>query len=118
MLHLRSHPVLSLVLAVLIGLTGLTLGHARGQVRTGETVVLCTGAGAVVVTLDARGNPTGPAHICPDMALALLMGVAVDAPLVPAAGLLRGDSLVDLATLPSQPVTLPLGEPRGPPSLS
>ena len=118
MLRLRSHPVLSLVLAVLIGLTSVTLGHARGQVRMGDTVVLCTGSGAVAVTLDKDGNPVGPAHVCPDMALTLLAGVAADAPVLPAAVLSGGERLAALSAIPPRPADLPLGEPRGPPSVS
>lgn len=118
MLRLRHTRLLPVLLSVLIGLTSLTLGHARGQARMGETVVLCTGSGAVVVTLDAEGNPTGPAHICPDMALALMAGVAAASPALPDARLVRSERLVVATALPPQPVTLPLGQPRGPPSLS
>ncbi|MFM2356854.1 MAG: hypothetical protein RLZZ528_2590 [Pseudomonadota bacterium] len=118
MLALRALRLLPLLLSVLIGLTGFTLAQARGQARMGESFILCTGAGAVVVTLDANGNPTGPAHVCPDMALALLAGVAAAAPVLPVARLARSERLVATRAIASSPVSLPLGEPRGPPSLS
>jgi hypothetical protein len=118
MLALRSLRLLPLLLSVLIGLTGFTLAGARGQTRTGESVILCTGAGALVVTLDAEGNPAGPAHVCPDMALALLAGVAAGPPVVPAARPAGSEALTPAPAGPGAPVSLPLGEPRGPPSLS
>lgn len=70
--------MLSALVAVL-ALTGVTLAKARGTTRIGgQVVVLCSGQGFVQIELDDRGNPVGPAHICPDMALAAL--AAIDQP--------------------------------------
>lgn len=65
---------LHLALILCLALTGIGLGVARGTVAVGGQVVLCTGAGVVVVDHpDAQG---GFPHICPDMALSLLAAVA------------------------------------------
>lgn len=64
-------------LILLVALTSIGLGTARGTVLLGREVVLCTGHGVVVMRL-----PDDPAssrtHICPDMALSLM--TALDAP--------------------------------------
>jgi len=69
-MSLRRHNIASLLLAILIALTSVTMAVARGQMRDATgTMVLCTGAGAVTVQVDANGEPVGPAHICPDCAI-------------------------------------------------
>lgn len=72
MMHRALRPFLGLLLALVMAATSLTMAVARGQARVAGEIVICTGMGISVVTVDAEGNPTGPAHICPDMALALL----------------------------------------------
>lgn len=115
MIRLRSASFLGLWLSLVLALASVTLAHARGQARIGDTFVLCTGGGAVTVTLDAEGNPTGPAHICPDMALALMAGVAAMPASVPVPQVTsHAEQEAFVATL-AAPVTLPVGEPRGPP---
>jgi len=85
-----------LALILLLVLTGVTLGHARGQTSVAGQVVLCSGG--VIVTVEMPEE--GPRQIvCPDMALALLAGTAAEPPPVlapdragaaqPAAHLLR-----------------------------
>ncbi|WP_295043718.1 hypothetical protein [uncultured Paracoccus sp.] len=68
---------LSLTLILCLALTGIGLGAARGTVLLGGQVVLCTGAGVVVVD-----HPDAPrqTHLCPDMALSLLAATAVVPP--------------------------------------
>lgn len=61
-------PRLSLVLLML--LTSVALGMARGQVRAGGELVLCNGSAVVIVT--TPGGDPGHAHYCPDMATGLL----------------------------------------------
>ena len=70
---------LALFLAACLALTAHVAAAARGQVA-GEQAVLCTGAGVVVVYLDAEGTPTGPPHYCPDCSLHLLDAPAGFAP--------------------------------------
>lgn len=68
--------LLRLSLVVLLLVTSVALGAARGQLRVGEELVLCTGSAVIVVTRpDSSG---GHAHYCPDMAAGLL--VALDVP--------------------------------------
>lgn len=68
--------VLRLVLILCLTLTGVGLGIARGTVQSDGQVVICTGEGVVI-----RHIPGAPgkakAHICPDMALSLLIAPAM-----------------------------------------
>ncbi|KUF12190.1 hypothetical protein [Pseudoponticoccus marisrubri] len=81
-------PLAGLALALMLVVTSLTLSAARGQAAPVGEMVICSGGFAVSVPVDAEGNPTGPAHICPDCALSLMMAVAQNAALpVPAAAL-------------------------------
>ena len=76
---LRS--VLILTLALATAAMGVAAAAARGQVRAGgEILVLCSGAGLVQVPRDATGAPSGPAHLCPDLAPGLLAALADSAP--------------------------------------
>lgn len=73
---------LAALLILLVALTSIGLGTARGTVRLGDEVVLCTGHGIVVTRLPAgEGGPR--AHLCPDMALTLLAGMAGPAAALP-----------------------------------
>ena len=70
MILLRS--ALFVCLAVVVALTSVALGQARGQMRMGDRVVICSGAGPVTIEIDAQGNPVGPGHVCPDCALSVM----------------------------------------------
>lgn len=74
----RPVPLL-LILAVM--LTSIGLGAARGTIRQGTEVVLCTGHGVVVTRLPDGGE--GQARICPDMALSLLAVIGLPDPALP-----------------------------------
>ena len=65
-------PVIGLCLALMLALTSGAMAVARGQTMAAGTIVLCTGTGPLAVSVDADGQPVGPAHICPDCALSLL----------------------------------------------
>jgi hypothetical protein len=70
-------PFVAIILALLVTLTSQQMAVARGQAAVAGEMVLCTGLGSVVtVNVDADGQPTGPAHICPDCALSLMFAVA------------------------------------------
>ncbi|MEX5730086.1 hypothetical protein Ga0609869_003439 [Rhodovulum iodosum] len=76
-------PFLAFGLALALALSSLSLAVARGQgAATGE-IVICTGFGLQTIALDAEGNPTGPAHVCPD-GVAALVSLAVLPPALPA----------------------------------
>ena len=75
-------PYLALVLALLLGLTGLGLAVARGQPGPAGHLVICTGTGPVMIAVDKDGRPTGSAQYCPDAGQSLLQALfaTVDIP--------------------------------------
>lgn len=68
----------TLLLALILALTSLTMAVARGQTRLAEAVVICTGAGVTTITVDQDGHPVQQVHLCPDMVLGLM--AALDTP--------------------------------------
>ena len=66
---LRTNIGACLVLCLV--LTSQTMAVARGAQDPSGQVVLCTGTGPVTVLVDAKGQPVGQVHICPDCALGL-----------------------------------------------
>lgn len=64
--------MIGLCMALILALTSGGMAVARGQTMAAGTMVLCTGSGPLVVPVDADGQPTGPAHVCPDCALSLI----------------------------------------------
>ncbi len=68
----------TVTLALLVALTSQQLAVARGQPHAAGQVEICSGDGVIVVAIDKDGNPVGPAHICPDVALAFM--AALDLP--------------------------------------
>ncbi|WP_299361879.1 hypothetical protein [uncultured Paracoccus sp.] len=67
---------LHLILILVLVVTGLSLGAARGQVRAAGQVVLCAGSAVTLIDVDRDGVPVQRPHLCPDMALSLLVGLA------------------------------------------
>lgn len=72
------------LLILLMLVTGLSLGAARGQARVAGELVLCAGTSFVTVAVDADGNPVERVMVCPDMALSLLAGMIAPPPFLPA----------------------------------
>jgi hypothetical protein len=70
-----------LALILVLMLTSIGLGTARGTLRQGTEVVLCTGHGIVVTRIPGTDHNT--AHVCPDMAMSLLATVAMPDVTVP-----------------------------------
>jgi hypothetical protein len=109
-------PIAGLLLSLVLILSSGVMAVARGQVMTqrGE-VVLCTGQGLVTVALDDRGEPVGPAHICPDCALSVFATFAMHAPGLPQPAF-RLLAVLAPARAPA-PASLPAPQPaaRGPP---
>lgn len=64
MMQLRSIAIALCALAVMV--SSVTMAVARNQPRAIGEMVLCTGYGMVVVSIDAEGQPTGPMMPCPD----------------------------------------------------
>lgn len=104
------HSALILVLV----LTGVALGAARGQARIAGQVVICSGNAVAVIEIDQDGKPVQSAHFCPDMALAMLAAVATgaDAP-VPVRRTLRVSHVTQRALADWQAVLTVRA--RGPP---
>jgi hypothetical protein len=88
--------VVSLILALTVALTSVTMAQARNHPRPAGTIELCTGLGMIALSVDAQGNPTGPMLPCPDCTPALTALPGADQPLP---GLAR--SLVLLARVPA-----------------
>ena len=107
--------LLTLTLALLIAVTSQQMAMARGMAKDANgQVILCTGQGAVTVTLDAQGNPMGLVHICPDCALSLM--TVVDAPIDAQMQVIHIQILAHtLVTALQTPVTPTRAQARGPP---
>lgn len=107
-------PILRLALILVLLLTGIGVGAARGTVQIGGQVVLCTGQGTVVRHVpDAPGQ--GRMHICPDMALALLNATPPAAPVILTPDMSRRAAL----TIPSETgrsAVSPAASARDPPA--
>ena len=106
-------PIVALVLA--LTLTGQSMAMARGATDAAGQMVICTGAGVVVVHVDAEGNPTGPPHICPDCALTVIAALeAPDSLDIPASGAWeRARVTAHDLPMPGEAAQIPLA--RGPP---
>ncbi|UYV36683.1 hypothetical protein N4R57_17045 [Rhodobacteraceae bacterium D3-12] len=66
---------IALFLALMLAFTGQSMAVARGMPDATGQIVLCTGSGPLVISVDANGQPTGAAHICPDFAAALFVAL-------------------------------------------
>jgi len=72
--------ILPVLLALLVAMTSVQLAVARGQPQAAGQVELCADGSIIVIAMDREGNPIGPAHICPDVALALMVALAFPEP--------------------------------------
>lgn len=70
---MRFHFAITVVFAVVLAITPVTLAIVQLGNLGGITLVLCTGAGTQTVTLDANGEPVLPMHPCPDCVAAITM---------------------------------------------
>lgn len=87
-LVLRKH--IAAVLVVVLVLTGHSMAVARGMPGVDGYAEYCLGHSAVMVPVDAEGNPIGPAHFCPDATMTLLAAVTpVTVMPVPVSGMAR-----------------------------
>ena len=65
--------MLNLTFALLIAVISQQLSMSRGMTKDAQgQVILCSGQGPVVVTLNGQDNPFGPVSVCPDCALTLM----------------------------------------------
>lgn len=72
----------AILLAALVAATSLSMAVVRGQTRIAGEIVICTGYGIATIAVDANGNPTGPAHLCPDMVLGLMAALEAAPPVL------------------------------------
>lgn len=115
MMRRPARTLTLIALALLLALTSQSLAVARGQTRAGEAVVICSGGGAVTLTLDAQGNPTGPAHLCPDMALAFFAALDLP-PMTLPARVARAERAVLPPRFAAASQGTPAPQARGPPA--
>jgi len=96
MMRLRSFAITLLALAVMA--SSVTMAVARNQPRPIGEMVLCTGYGMVMVSVDAQGQPTGPIMPCPDCVISLagLDGIGAVLPLPPQTLVTQGHALRSL----------------------
>ena len=78
----RFRSLIASLMVLALVLTGHSMAIARGMPGASGYAEYCIGESAVMVPVDADGNPTGPAHICPDVSFSLLAGLPVIAPSV------------------------------------
>lgn len=74
-----------LALALIIALTSVAFGAARGLADAAGKMVICAGHAIVVVYVDENGQPTGTPHFCPDCVLKAMAALGVAGPDVAAA---------------------------------
>lgn len=74
----RLRPYLALLMAAVVALTGHSMAVARGASAPSGEMVLCTGTGPLVVLVDENGDPTGPAHFCPECVMSLVEAIIPD----------------------------------------
>ncbi|MGX9353282.1 hypothetical protein ACS3QZ_18965 [Shimia sp. W99] len=115
MSKLRAY--LSGVLVLVLVLTGHSMAIARGMPGAAGYAEYCINESAVMVPVDSEGNPTGPAHICPDFSLSLLNWVEI-APVVvvPVTG--NASRIETWHQALVQPIRLVVASARAPPVFS
>ena len=70
MLTCAMSRLIALFVAIAIALTSQAFALARGQASVSGETVICAGGGFVTVAVDAKGEPVGLSHFCPDAVLA------------------------------------------------
>ncbi|MGC9370764.1 MAG: hypothetical protein ACP5DX_14590 [Paracoccaceae bacterium] len=111
----RIRPTLAIALALMLAVTSLTLAVARGQAPAVGVIELCSGAGLAAVPVDAQGNPTGPAHVCPD-GVAAFINVDFAVPVMPLKPLANGERLAMARAAPVAEAAAVAEQARGPPA--
>lgn len=107
--------MMPVVLALVVVLTAQQMAAARGQMRVAGVFVMCTGAGVVTVTLDENGDPTGPAHVCPDCVVGFFADAGGDTPDISLTSLESKFGFRAQTAQLSVDKTCPAARPRGPP---
>lgn len=109
-------PLTGLLLALIVALASVGLAVARGQPRMADWVDICGDNGAEVA-VDARGQPVGMIHLCPDcIAPFAFATLALPAPM-PMPPMASGRAASPVVTLSVALRPAPGQEARGPPGL-
>ncbi|SLN42945.1 hypothetical protein PSJ8397_02187 [Pseudooctadecabacter jejudonensis] len=104
-------------LALLIAGTSQHMAVARGVMKDAAgQIVLCTGHGVQVVTVDHQGQPMEAVQICPDCALTALADTRADVKVAVSADLVWTLVAVEQGPHETRPVVLSPSA-RGPPVL-
>ena len=89
---------------------------AKGQAGAVGSMVICAGGVSITVAVDADGQPVGPAHVCPECALAMLDGaIAPGEALLSRSLSASAQNLPIVLVLPAARIAVPWA--RGPPVL-
>ncbi|MCF6444028.1 hypothetical protein [Nereida sp. MMG025] len=107
-------PVLAALLTALIIVTSQGMAFARGQTMVASQIVLCTGHGFQVVSLNKDGAPIETTHLCPDCALSSVVDIPAQAggPIWPAQ---TSDAVFWIAKGPTWSEVAIAPSARGPP---
>lgn len=112
----RRLPLLPLLLSALFAVTSVTMAAARGHVVQGNAVVICSGYGVVTILVDAKGDPVGTVHPCPDCTLHVVLADAPPAPMALRPATRAEPFRARDAQLPATPMRLSPSA-RGPPTV-
>jgi hypothetical protein len=114
MMTLLPRPFSAILLALLLSVTSVTMAVARGQSRVAGEIVICSGYGFITIKVDQHGNEVDQVHLCPDMALGLI--VAIDhAPLIVERPAGRASDLILVEPSLLQSRIVPQARARSPP---
>ncbi len=106
--------LLSLTLIAVLALTAQGLAVARGQGAATGYVVICGGGGIAMVPVGPDGQPTGPAHFCPDGVLSVAPALAVPQGVAAPATFAVFTPAAPVPVKPA-PVSVPAAMARAPP---
>ncbi len=109
-------PFAGLMLALVVAIASLSMTASRLQAAAVGEILLCTGDGAVLVSVDENGEPTGAPMICPECVLSHADAPEM-APLVSAVALRFAGAHVDVEPSVAAPDLYLLDlTARGPPA--
>ncbi len=69
-----------LALILILVASSVVMAPTRGAMAGLSQIEICGAAGTETVTLDARGNPVGPHHPCPDCIACHTAGLLAEPP--------------------------------------
>lgn len=113
----RSHPLLSLLLAVCLIAGAFSTAVARGRMLSVSEIVICSGYGVVTLRVDADGKPVNAVHPCPDCLAAQGAALIPETPSVMAPTQSRRCAALPRAADPLG-ADCPTASARGPPMVA